>query len=107
MNNYFDFVLCKHENGGKTFLFHAPAFSKLKKGDLVKVETVHGETMATVVSCITLAENDDAKIDFIMNATGAKPDVKKVLSKVEYIQSDFDYGDEVESDDKTGNAVTS
>lgn len=100
MNNYFDFVLCKQENG-KNYLFHAPAFSKLKKGDLVKVETVHGEKLATVVSCITLAENDDAKIDFIMNATGAPKDVKKVLAKVEY--SDFEYEDEMENhNEKSG-----
>ena len=103
MNNYFDFVLCKHENGGKTFLFHAPAFSKLKKGDLVKVETVHGETMATVVSCITLADDDYSKIDFVMNATGARSEVKKVLSKVEYIQSDFEYEDDMENhNEKSG-----
>ena len=97
MNDYFDFVLCKQENG-KNYLFHAPAFSKLAKGDLVKVETVHGEKLATVVSCITL---DDAKIDFIMNATGAPKDVKKVLAKVEY--SDFEYEEDMENhNEKSG-----
>ena len=82
MSNYFDFVLCSGISG-KKYLFHAPAFSKLAKGDWVKVETVDGERLATVVSCITLADDDDAKIDFVMNATGAPHDVKKVLAKAQ------------------------
>ena len=105
MKDYFDFVLCKFDEKGNTHLFRAPAFSKLKKGDSVKVDIEFGETMATVVSCITLANDDNVEIDFIMNATGASLDVQKVLSKVESI--DFDYGDEVEFNDKTGNAITS
>ena len=100
MNNYFDFVLCKMESS-RTFLFHAPAFSKLKKGDLVKVEHLNMEKMATVVSCISLAENDDTKIDFVMNATHSEPDVGKVLGKYEY--SDFEYEEDMENhNEKSG-----
>lgn len=94
MSNYFDFVLCKMGNR-KNVLFHAPAFSKLAKGDLVKVEAFHGEKMARVISCITLSADDEPKIDFIMNATGASKDVKKVLAKVEY--NDFEYEDDMEN----------
>ena len=36
---FFDFVLCKHENSDKSYLFRAPAFTHLTKGDLVVVET--------------------------------------------------------------------
>ena len=84
MSQYFDFVLCKHDGCDKTFLFRAPAWSHLEKGDLVVVETVNGEQMAQVVSCITLGNDEVDKIDFIMNATRADSDVKKVLKKVDY-----------------------
>ena len=86
---FFDFVLCKHENSDKAYLFRAPAFTHLTKGDLVVVETKKGEQMAMVVSSITLSNDDADEIDFIMNATGADSDVKKVLRKVVY--KDFKY----------------
>ena len=70
-------------------MFRAPAFTHLTKGDLVVVETKKGEQMAMVVSSITLSNDDADEIDFIMNATGADSDVKKVLRKVVY--KDFEY----------------
>ena len=84
MSKYFDFVLCKHPNSDKSYLFHAPAWSHLEKGDLVVVDTKKGEQMTTVVSRITLGDDETDMIDFIMNATGADTDVKKVLRKVVY-----------------------
>ena len=89
MSKYFDFVLCKHENSDRTYLFHAPAWSYLSKGDLVVVDTKKGEQMAMVISSITLGDDETDKIDFIMNATGADADVKKVLRKVVY--REFEY----------------
>ena len=97
MSDYFDFVLCKHANNDKTYLFHAPAFSYLKKGDFVEVETSKGRQLAMVISCFTLSKSETDKIDFIMNATGASKDVKKVLSKVDY--KEFEYEQEDEADE--------
>ena len=82
MSEYVDFVLCKHEGCDKPYLFHAPAFSHLEKGDLVTVETSKGEQMVMVIASMSVQKNDMDAIDFIMNATRADSDVKKVLKKV-------------------------
>lgn len=92
--NYVDFVLCKHPNNGHNWLFRAPGFSGLKKGDAVMVDTKFGVRNATVVSVVTVKRDDKQMIDFVMNATGADADVKKVLSKVTYAV--IDYADEDE-----------
>ena len=96
MAYYFDFVLCKQ--GDRNFLFRAPEWSHLEKGDLVVVETKNGEKNATVVSSITLSINDKDEIDFIMNATGADPVVKRVLRKIVY--KDLEY--EEDEDEQPG-----
>ena len=78
MSNYFDFVLVRLAND-RNYLFRAPAFSSIDKGDIVICETTRGESMGTVVSSMTLSESDPEKVDFVMNATGANDEVKKVL----------------------------
>ena len=97
MAEYFDFVLCKHDGSETTYLFRAPAFSHLEKGDEVIVETSRGEQKATVVQSTTINAEETRIIDFIMNATGASNNVKKVLSKVvlkkyEYYEEDENNG---------------
>ena len=93
MADYFDFVLAKHkEDGDRTYLFRAPAWSGLEKGDSIKVETQHGQKLATVVSTVTLRSDDTEKIDFIMHGTGADENVRKVISKVTYVN--FEYSEE-------------
>ena len=89
MNEYFDFVLIKHDGCDKNYLFRAPAFSHLKKGDMVTVDTKNGEKMVTVVSSVCVKKTDMETIDFIMNATGAGDDVRKVVSKIQF--DDFEY----------------
>lgn len=37
--NYKDYVLCKLDSSEKPYLFYAPRFTHLKKGDRVIVET--------------------------------------------------------------------
>jgi hypothetical protein len=96
MDNYFDFVLCTVEDSQKTYLFHAPAYSSLEKGDPVIVETVNGNKQGTVIGCMTLCKDEVDKIDFIMNATGASKDVKKVLSKIEF--KSFKYKEETNNE---------
>ena len=92
--NYFDFVLCKHEHCDKPFLFYAPAFSGLKRHDLVMVETFDGEKFAEVMACTTLSDDEKETIDLIMRATGAQTEMRKVLSKVAFL--DFDFKEEGE-----------
>lgn len=99
MNQYVDFVLCKHENSDKTYLFRAPAFSGLKKGNQVIVDTKYGQKIATVVSSVLVDVENEPMIDFIMNATHAESDVKKVLSKVVYQEMDYSKEDEDERTD--------
>lgn len=88
---YFDFVLCQmvrqetpfFEADTEPILYRAPAFSKLKKGDLVIVETETNDQMAKVVACCSLADDDKDTIDLVMNMTQAE-DVKRVLAKLVY-----------------------
>ena len=84
MSNYFDFVLVELEGGSKPYLFRAPAWSYFECGDLVIVDTCNGEQTATVLSSITVSADEKKEIDFIMRATRADTDVKKVLKKVEF-----------------------
>lgn len=89
----FDFVLCKHPNDNRNFLFRAPAYSGLNKGDTVMVDTKYGEQLAKVVSCVTVDTLDQPKIDFIINAMDVEgKEIKRVLSRVLY--SRFDYSEE-------------
>ena len=93
---YFDFVLCTHEGSEIIYLYHAPAFSHLEKGDMVTVETRSGkEQVATVVQTITVEETELELIDFVMNATGAPSDVKKVISRIMFDK--FDYDEEIKT----------
>ena len=89
-NEYFDFVLCKFTGSDKRYLFHAPAFSHLIKGDEVVVETVNGAQRAEVVSSMTLSQTDRAEIDFVMNATRAGDDIKKVLGVMSFKKLDWE-----------------
>ena len=91
--DYFDFVLVKHENCDKPFLFRAPAWSHLGKNDEVIVETKHGNEKAIVIASKTLGCDEQDEIDFIMQATGASEDVKKVLAKIELRTFDYEEDD--------------
>ena len=94
MDTYVDFVLCKHDGWDKIYLFRAPQFSHFEKGEIVTVETSKGEQMATVVSSMTVAKDDQSAIDFIMNATGAPSNVNKVLSRVKFCKFDYEEDEE-------------
>lgn len=86
--DYFDFVLCKHQTGKKELLY-APAWTNLKKGDMVVVDTDNGEMTSTVISSITLAHDEKNEIDFIMNATDSPKDLHRIISKVIFDKIDY------------------
>lgn len=96
---YVDFVIIRHEGCDKKYLFYAPAFSRLEKGDLVKVETKNGVQLATVVSSMTVKKDDQRSIDFVMESMSAPKEVKRVLSRG--IFSKFEY--EEENDERPDN----
>ena len=43
MSNYVQFVVCQHIDDSKKYLFYAPAFSNIEKGDEILVDTQFGE----------------------------------------------------------------
>jgi len=85
---YIDLVLCKHDGNNNNFLFYAPAWSNLKEGDRVIVNTQYGESDAVVVATNCVEYKDD-DYNFIIKATGATKPLRKVLKKVEYRELNY------------------
>ena len=80
---YIDLVLCKHPNDGRYFLFQAPSFSYLKKGQLVMCETKKGECEAEVVNSVTV-EAESELFNFIVDMCKATTPLKRVLKVIAY-----------------------
>lgn len=79
-----DLVLVQHQDGGQKFLFQAPYHSDLNTGNEVIVETRRGRQKATVVSSLSVNDENDIDrktIDFILKTTGAMMPLKKILSR--------------------------
>lgn len=93
MNDYVTFVVCRHDRNDRNFLFYAPAFTALEKGDKVLVETWKGEQIATVVtSCCTALSGSDVE-QTLRTLCGAEgKELKRVVGK--FVVRKFDYGDE-------------
>lgn len=96
---YIDLVVCKHDNNPKAFIFRAPAWSNLQKGDLVIVETKSGEKEAIVERSYTTNKSSE-ELDFILVSSGASVPLKKVLKKVTY--KNLVYEDEDRENEKSG-----
>lgn len=95
MSEYKDYVLAKREISYRPELFVAPAFSHLKRDDLIVVEPEGMNQMATVIASITIDTKALEDVEFVLSATGTeKP--KRVLSKVNYEILEYE---EDESDD--------
>ena len=92
MSKFVQFVVCKHDCEIKKYLFYAPAFSDIKKGDEVLVDTQFGEKKATVLAvCTSSSDNVERALRVLAGAEG-KP-IKRVIGKYNF--SKFDYsGDE-------------
>ena len=88
-SKYFDFVLCEPYDGEEKYLYRAPAWSGIAKGDDVLVETSTGSKQAQVCAIVTLSEEDKETIDMIMQASGASKDLRKVLTRVRYIDIEY------------------
>jgi hypothetical protein len=90
-DKYIDLVICDLDDEPMPMVFRAPAWSHLKKGDYVSVETDHGQQAAIVDRCITINKSTE-ELDFILVASGINTPLKRVLSQIKYI--DFDYEDD-------------
>lgn len=98
MTKYIDLVLCTHPSLDRLVPFKAPAFTSLKEGDHVKVESgILGHTEVEVVKSLTIDENSE-QMEFILTAINLRTAIplRKVLSKV--IFEDFEWEEEKEDE---------
>lgn len=90
---YIDLVLVEQNNFN--FLFQAPSWSRLKKGDVVICDTCYGENPGIVVACLSV-EKDGNEYSFITNMGGVTLPVKKILAKV--TRAEFEYDEEASNE---------
>ena len=91
MNKYVQFVVCQHDGEIKKYLFYAPAFSDIKKGDEVLVDTQFGERKATVLAVCTSSSEDVERALRVLAGAEGKP-IKRVIGKYNF--SKFDYSED-------------
>ena len=95
MSKYIQFVVCQHTGDSKKYLFYAPAFSDVKEGDSVLVETKFGKQRATVLAvCISSSEDVERALRALAGVEG-KP-LKRVIGKYQFVK--FNYSEDENSD---------
>ena len=91
MSKFVQFVVCKHDCEIKKYLFYAPAFSDIKKGDEVLVDTQFGEKKATVLAVCNSSSDDVERALRVLAGAEGKP-IKRVIGKYNF--SKFDYNED-------------
>ena len=91
MNRFVQFVVCQHNGDIKKYLFYAPAFSDIKIGDDVMVDTQFGEKKATVLAVCTSSSDDLERALRVLAGAEGKP-IKRVIGKYNF--SKFDYSED-------------
>ena len=91
MSKFVQFVVCQHDCDIKKYLFYAPAFSDIKKGDEVLVDTQFGEKKATVLAVCT-SSSDDVERALRVLAGAERKTIKRVIGKYNF--SKFDYSED-------------
>ena len=76
-------VIVKHENCGAKYLFLVPDGKTLNAGDLVRVNTKHGQTLATCL-CDSFVVEDETNAKYIANAFGVNEPTAYVVGKFTY-----------------------
>ena len=92
MNNYVKYVVCKHTDNGKTYLFYAPFFSNINSGDEVLVDTQFGDKRATVLETCDVGIGSDVEKTLLMLSGANKKTIKRVIGKYNFAK--FDYEDD-------------
>lgn len=90
MNNYVKYVVCKHTDNGKIYLFYAPFFSNINSGDEVLVDTQFGEKRATVLETCDVATGSDVEKTLLMLTGANKKTIKRVIGKYHFTKFDYD-----------------
>ena len=97
---YIDLVLVRQPMVKNPLLRYAPAFSHLKKGDEVMIETDHGnEQNAQVISSYTISPHDD-EYRFILDAVQEREPLLKVTAHI--ILYKFDFKEEEKDEHDSG-----
>lgn len=91
MNKYVQLVVCQHTGDQKKYLFYAPAFTDIRIGEEVMVDTQFGEKKATVLAVCTTSSDDVEKILRVLAGAEDKP-LKRVIGKYQFTK--FDYGED-------------
>ena len=92
MSNYVQFVVCQHIDDSKKYLFYAPAFSNIEKGDEILVDTQFGERMATVLA-VCISSSEDVERSLRVLAGVEDEPIKRVIGKYQFVKFDYS-GDE-------------
>ena len=92
MSDYVQFVVCQHTGEGRKYLFYAPAFSNIKKGDEVLVDTQFGEQRVTVVAVCSTSNDEVEKTLRVLTGAEDKP-IKRVIGKYYFKEFDYDEGE--------------
>lgn len=82
--NFIDLVVLKNH----PHVFQAPAFSQLKDGDKVVIESTKEET--AIVERVYTARKSGDELDFILIASGTSLPLKKILKKIDYTDFEFE-----------------
>lgn len=91
MSRFVQFVVCQHAGDSKKYLFYAPAFSDIKKGDEVLVDTQFGEKKAKVLAnCISSSDDMERTLCVLAGAEGKS--LKRVIGKYEFKK--INYGED-------------
>lgn len=100
-NEWLEVVIVRHYlNSDKIYLFEAPAFSGLKKGDIVLCRTANGVKQGTVVHTDDV-EKDSASFQMWVDITNAKLPLKRI----DGVFNKCSYKDEQGGDADNGNQL--
>ena len=94
---YIDLVLVKHIASDVLYLFQAPAWSYLKKGDRVYVDTRYGEQEGKVINSKTVLK-DSSEFEFAVDCCKAQLPLRRVIAKLE--TTTLVYKDDEESEEE-------
>lgn len=92
--SYIELVVCKHPNCDRKFLFYAPAWTGLDKGNEVIVDTKNGEKTAIVMTKADVEKNSE-EYRFILELAGATLPLRRVLKVVRYKEIRYEEDDNV------------
>lgn len=88
MNRFVQFVVCQHNGDNKKYLFYAPAFSYIKIGDDVMVDTKFGEKKATVLAVCTSSSDNLERVLRVLAGAEDKP-LKRVIGKYQFAKFNY------------------